>query len=124
MLSEEWWYRWAKRRSLPFFRDFVDFDELLREMNEAMERKSGKLDKDAPNDLIREQTLPDRTKTRRLGPFVYGYSVTISPDSKPQIREFGNVKAETKSGRPTIGVSEKREPLIDVIETDNELSGR
>jgi len=26
-----------------------------------------------------------------MGPFVYGYSMTMGPDGKPIVREFGNV---------------------------------
>jgi HSP20 family protein len=99
----------------------MDFDEILREINEVMEKELSKLAKDAPDDLIREQTLPDGTKTKRLGPFIYACSVTINQDGKTQIREFGNVKPETRSGRTAIGFAEKRESLIDVVETDSEL---
>ncbi|MGH9923950.1 MAG: hypothetical protein ACRD5B_01100 [Nitrososphaeraceae archaeon] len=27
-----------------------------------------------------------------MGPIVYGYSMTIRPDGRPRVREFGNVK--------------------------------
>jgi HSP20 family protein len=30
-------------------------------------------------------------KVREIGPLVYGYSATIGPDGKPNVREFGNV---------------------------------
>lgn len=28
-----------------------------------------------------------------MGPFVYGYSMTIGPDGKPKVREFGNIRS-------------------------------
>lgn len=28
---------------------------------------------------------------RTYGPFYYGYSMTVGPDGKPQIQEYGNV---------------------------------
>ena len=120
-MSEDWWPRWFRRRR-PFFRGFGEIDDVFREMEEMMEREFGELSKRAPRDLVRERTLPDGTKVKQWGPFVYGYSVTVGPDGKPQIREFGNVKPETRLGRPTIGVSEKREPLVDIIENDNEIT--
>lgn len=86
-----------------------------------MERKFGELAEKAPIDLVREQTLLNGTKVKQWGSFVYGYGVTIGPDGKPQIREFGNVEPETKLGRLTIGISEKREPLVDIMEIDNEM---
>jgi HSP20 family protein len=53
--------------------------------------------------------------------------MTIGPDGKPQIREFGNVKPSAKpevpfgSSRPGIDIKEEREPLVDVITTDGEV---
>ena len=52
---------------------------------------------------------------------MYGYSVTVGPDGKPKVREFGNFKAETRMGKPYMDVKEKREPLADVINTDGEV---
>ncbi len=52
---------------------------------------------------------------------MYGYSVTIGPDGKPKVREFGNVKPETRIGSPHIDVKEKREPLVDVMTTNGEV---
>jgi len=61
---------------------------------------------------------------------VYGYSMTIGPDGKPKVREFGNVKSvggwagKTKLGE-TAGakqqITSEREPLVDVNTTDNEV---
>jgi HSP20 family protein len=120
-LSEDWWPRWFRRGRWPFFRGFGDIDDVFREMEEMMEREFGELAKKAPSDLVRERTLPDGTKVKQWGPFVYGYSVTVGPDGKPQVREFGNVKPERRLGRPTIGISQKREPLVDIMETDDEV---
>jgi len=48
------------------------------------------------------------------GPFYYGYTMTVSPDGKPVIKEYGNVKPGL------LPTSEKREPLVDVIVDDKE----
>ena len=45
-----------------------------------------------PEELVREYQAPDGTKVREVGPIVYGYSMTIGPDGKPHISQFGNVK--------------------------------
>jgi len=121
--EEDWWSRWFSRRRLPFFRSgaFWDIDEVFREMEEMMEREFSEFSKGAPKDLVRERTLPDGSKVREWGPFVYGYSMKIGPDGKPQIREFGNIKPETRLGRLRIDIKEKREPLVDVIATDGEV---
>jgi len=122
-LADEYWDRWFRRRRWPFFGRsiFRDIDEMFRQMEEIMKREFEDLLKTTPNSLVRERTLPDGSKIRQWGPFVYGYSVTIGPDGKPQIREFGNIKPETRQGRPKINIQEEREPLVDVMETDDEV---
>ena len=74
-----------------------------------------------PKELVRERTLPDGTKVKQWGPFVYGHSMTVGPDGKPKIREFGNLKPRSRFGKPQIDIKKEREPLIDVLETDKEV---
>ncbi len=121
MSEKDWWSRWFKKRQ-PLFRGSLwDIDEAFKEMEEMMAKEFEDLSKRAPEDLLRERTLPDGTKMKSWGPFVYGYSVTVGPDGKPKVREFGNFKAETRMGKPYMDVKEKREPLADVINTDGEV---
>lgn len=125
MADEYWdrWDRWLRRRRMPFFRDdmFGDMDQVFREMEEMMQRQFKEFSEKAPRELTRERTLPDGSKVREWGPFVYGYSVTIGPDGKPEVREFGNVKSERRLGMPKIDIKEKREPLVDIMQTNNEV---
>ena len=60
--------------------------------------------------------LFEETKNRGSisGPFYYGYTMTIGPDGKPVVKEYGNVKPGL------LPTSEKREPLVDVIVDDKE----
>ena len=126
-MSSDWW-DWFRRRRRSFFGDwfFRDIDEMFREIEEMMEREFREFTSRVPKDYVRERRLPDGRVVREWGPFVYGYSITIGPDGKPQIREFGNVKPEFRPGffgrsRPTINIREEREPLVDVITTDGEV---
>jgi len=121
------WFRRRMRRS-PFSRGwlFGDMDEMLRDMEEMMEREYKEFTSRVPKDLVRERKLPDGSTIRELGPFVYGYSMTIGPDGKPKIREFGNVKPSLKPEafglpKPSLDVKEEREPLIDVMTTNGEV---
>jgi len=121
------WFRRRMRRS-PYFRNwfFGDIDEMIRDMEEMMEREYREFASRTPKDLVRERKLPDGSTIRELGPFVYGYSMTIGPDGKPKIREFGNVKPSLKPEafgltKPSLDVKEEREPLVDVITTDGEV---
>jgi hypothetical protein len=77
----------------------------------------------APKDLIREYETPEGGKVREIGPFVYGYSMTIGPDGKPRVKEFGNVKSPLSGGRGYMSpmISSEREPLSDVSITDKEV---
>jgi HSP20 family protein len=73
-----------------------------------------------PKELVREKRAEDGSVTREIGPIVYGYSMTIGPDGKPVIHEFGNVKrSPSKEWREAI--SDTREPLVDVVEGDNQV---
>lgn len=121
------WFKKRKRRT-PFSGNwfFGDIEEMMKEMEEMMEREFSQFKTRIPEDLKRERKLPDGSTIPEWGPFVYGYSMTIGPDGKPKIREFGNVKPSSdpeKCGinRPCIDVKEEREPLVDIIDTNGEI---
>lgn len=76
---------------------FEEFDKLFEElMREGLESYEG-------------------GRRRTVGPYYYGFSVTIGPDGVPRIREWGNI-------RPSFGarprVSEAIEPFVDIIEEE------
>ena len=118
MFEDDFWLRRLGRRALwPFNRGLIfgDFEDYFREMEDLLTREFGELVDRVPEELVRERTLASGTKVKEWGPFVYGYSMTLGPDGKPQIREFGNIRPETRMGRPSLEIKEKREPLADVI---------
>lgn len=89
-----WWRRdrW-KRFFEDVFRDFEEIDEMFERMMRSIERSPpGKVE----------------------GPYFYGFSMTIGPDGKPKIREFGNVKPVGTS----VVRSEVREPFVDIVYDD------
>ena len=49
-----------------------------------------------------------------FGPYYYGYSLTVGPDGKPIVKEYGNVQSSL------IQKSETREPFVDVIVDNKE----
>jgi HSP20 family protein len=118
-MSSEDFPEWFRRRRYPFFRSwfFEDIDRMFREIEKMMEEEFKTFTSRVPKDYVRERKLPDGTTVREWGPFVYGYSVKIGPDGKPEIHEFGNVKPSRLGPQ----VKEEREPLVDVIETDGEI---
>ncbi len=50
------------------------------------------------------------------GAVYYGYSVTVGPDGKPHVREFGNAKP-TRRGTFEVG---SREPFVDTVVDEKE----
>jgi HSP20 family protein len=102
------------------------FDDMFRgfeEMRSEFEEQFKNIENRAPKDLIREYESPGGGKIREVGPIVYGYSMTVGPDGKPRIREFGNVKSPLSRGfsQVTPVISSEREPLADVTTTDKEV---
>lgn len=47
--------------------------------------------KDVPKERVREYQTSAGAKVREVGHIVYGCSMTIGSDSKPHVKEFGNV---------------------------------
>jgi HSP20 family protein len=121
------WFKKRKKRN-PFFGNwfFGDIEDMMREMEEMMERDFEQFRTRIPEELKRERKLPDGSTIPEWGPFVYGYSMTIGPDGKPKIREFGNVKPSSDAqtcgiNQPCLDVKEEREPLVDIVDTDSEI---
>lgn len=88
---------WRKRN--PFFDLFSEFDKMDDVMDEMMKR--------AFKDM----------ESMKGKPMSYGFSMKIGPDGKPQIREFGNVRPTEEK----LEVKEHREPLVDVMNRDDEI---
>ena len=115
---ERWMRRW-RRMPLFGFGAFEDLDRMFDEMFKEML-------KDLPKELYRERRLPGGGTIREIGPFVYGYSMTLGPDGKPVIREFGNVKPSARPTplglrRPSLELREEREPLVDILSEDGTI---
>ena len=120
---------WFRRGRRLFGSGSGDIIGRLNEMGEKMEKMFEEQFKDiqtkAPKDLIREYETPGGGKVKEMGPFVYGYSMTICQDGKPRVREFGNVRSPLAgfglgaATRPLI--SSEREPLADITTTGNEV---
>lgn len=119
------------RRSGLFGNDlFGNFEEIASEMEKEFEGAFRDIEKKTPKELVREYETPGGGKVREFGPFVRGYSMTIGPDGKPKVKEFGNVhgiggsstrgrKGTHSYDRPQI--TAEREALTDVNVSNNEV---
>ncbi len=100
-----------KRRRFFGFDDIDKiFEEMMKRMEEMMEGFT-EIDEKKLEEFLRDPNAK-----------VYGYSITIGPDGKPRIKEFGNIK-------PTIEAIEEgkeelmgaREPLTEVYKEKGNL---
>ena len=98
---------WPRRRKSIF--DI--FDEFFREFEERFARIEEEMERE-----FRKMVEEGRGEIR--GPYVYGIRISIGPDGIPRVEEFGNI-ARGRRGRPLI--REEMEPLVDVIERDDEV---
>jgi len=107
------------------------FEQMRRQMERMFQEQFTDIDKTKiPKDLVKEYQTPEGAKVREVGPLVYGYSMTVGPDGKPKVREFGNARSlfgsrgissasAATSGKPlTAG---ELEPLSDITTTDKEV---
>jgi HSP20 family protein len=110
----EWFKKRRNSSKDPFF---GDIDKMFSEMEKMMEEEFKTFSEKVPKEYIKERKLPDGSTVKELGPFVYGYSMKIGPDGKPDIQKFGNLKNSLKGPE----VKEEREPLVDIVETNSEV---
>ncbi|MGA7369582.1 MAG: archaeal heat shock protein Hsp20 [Nitrososphaeraceae archaeon] len=120
----DWFKKYFQGRS-GFDDVFKSFDEMRSRMEREFEEGFKQFESSAPKDLVREYETPEGAKVREYGPFVYGYSMTVGPDGRPKVREFGNVKSPFREGRGGFRtrplISSEREPLVDISTTDKEI---
>ena len=111
----EWFKKRRSQSKDPFFGDINDmFHEMEKMMDEEIKNFADKV----PKEYVKERKLPDGSTVKEMGPFVYGYSMKIGPDGKPEIQKFGNLK-KALNGPPQ--VKEEREPLVDIMETNEDI---
>ncbi len=99
-----------KKRRDDWRRDFSDFFA-LDEIDDEFERMREYMDR------IMHRLMEGELEYEK--PFVYGFSMKVGPDGKPQIQQFGNTKPWTVGREEEIG---GREPLTDIIEGGKTIS--
>src|SRR5215208_5101101 len=107
---------------------YSDVPRQFEQMRRQMERMFDETK--IPKDLGKEYQTSEGAKVHEVGPLVYGYSMTVGPDGRPRVKEFGNTKSlfgsrgissarAATSGKPlTAG---EIEPLSDITTTDKEV---
>jgi len=99
----------------PFGDFFADFDKEFRRIQESMQSMV--------EDAMKRAQVP-QGGSRPGDPFVYGFTMRLGPDGKPQFQSFGNTGAPHAAGpgSPEIAPEGGREPVTDLIEHDDHFS--
>ncbi len=89
---------WKKKKGFDFFSDFSGFQDMINDLMADFAEKDIGLE---PNK-----------------PLVMGFNIKFGEGGRPIINRFGNIRAE--GGKPAISPS--REPLVDVIESEKDIT--
>lgn len=104
---------WPYRRWRRFF---APFDELFEQMERLFEEEPPWVKELMERGPTRVHKTP-YGEIKEYGPYVYGFGITIGPDGKPKIREFGNVRRGVT--KPLL--REETEPHTDFVEEVDKL---
>jgi HSP20 family protein len=97
-MAWDWWNERRRRLgSSPFDNLFDEFEKM-----DAMLDKMWK-------DMMAGSTTQN--------PIFYGFRITTGPDGKPRFEEFGNMKPGLRGPE----ISERVEPIVDVVEEKDEI---
>ncbi len=66
------------------------------------------------NTFFSVDDILEGSKGNGSGPYYYGYTITVGPDGKPVVNEYGSVKPDQ------LQTSDTREPIIDTIVDEKE----
>jgi HSP20 family protein len=93
--------RWKKRSELDKF--FKEFDRLDKMVDNVV------------NDSTKDSA--EREERNFLNPYVLGFSVSISPDGKPQVYRFGSSRSPLQGAQ----AEKENEPLLDILDCKKEI---
>jgi HSP20 family protein len=121
------------------FREFESIQEEISKMLNQFYILTPNLTKETLADY--HMHIPKYDRQRQDGPSVYGYALTVGPDGRPQVMEFGNDVSFTDEGlyKENAGMASifgefwgesgpaapkpptEREPVVDINYTDREV---
>lgn len=122
-MNEERYPHWRNRRSYDIFDDFFEdfwprrsrgFD-IFDEFEEQFRRMQQRMNSLYQITLRGDFEIEDDNKPR-----IYGWTYKVGSDGKPVFQEFGNIPRTPLS--KSEGLPGSREPLVDVQETDKQIT--
>lgn len=103
-----------RKKIRRWFGDFLP-EDMFRQIEGMIDRM---LDDLGDGAFIDSRSLEEFMRDPQgTNPFVFGFSMTIGPDGKPTIQRFGNVSPDEDG----VKMKPQLEPLVDVIEEDDEI---
>ncbi|MEM4389038.1 MAG: archaeal heat shock protein Hsp20 [Candidatus Micrarchaeia archaeon] len=105
-----------RRKGTGFFFDISDIEDEFERIRQEMERMMEGMFRFGEFPEEKEEEGPKGEKIIRRGPFIYGFSMRVGPDGKPQFQEFGNVRPMIRAVTGGEAVPGEMEPLVDVIQ--------
>ena len=103
----------TRRKLRRWFGDFLP-DELFHQIEEMMNRMMSEMNEGT---LFDSETFEEMLRNPEgTNPFVFGFSMKVGPDGRPIIQRFGNPPLDEGAE-----MSPSLEPLVDVVEEDNEI---
>ncbi|MFW9787099.1 MAG: archaeal heat shock protein Hsp20 [Candidatus Thorarchaeota archaeon] len=103
----------TRKKLRRWFGDFLP-EEMFRQIEEMMERMMSEMNEGT---LFNSEAFEEMLRNPEgTNPFVFGFSMKIGPDGKPIIQRFGNPPMDGG-----VEVTPSLEPLVDVVEDDDEI---
>jgi HSP20 family protein len=104
----------ARKALRKWLGDFLP-EDVLRNIEDMMQKMLSQMGDGA---MFDQRFVDEFMKNPHdLNPLIFGFQVTIGPDGKPAIQRFGN----KMSGQPGEPAGPQLEPIVDVIEEENEV---
>ncbi|WP_333639025.1 archaeal heat shock protein Hsp20 [Pyrobaculum aerophilum] len=93
---------------------FDEFERFMRRWQKFFEEIERQIEEDFKRFSAQPPSFGSRPRY-----YYYGFEITVGPDGKPVVREFGNVRR--RSDVEKIEVVDEIDPLTDIVEEDDKI---
>ena len=114
-------YNPVTSNQIEYYKQIRDNCPLIEELDDEpveenfFETKIDRIFKTMSNSFFDVDDIFEEFKSNsNSGPLFYGYTMTVGPDGKPSVQEYGNIKSEH------LPISNTREAIVDTIVDEKE----
>lgn len=114
-----------RRNRFPSF--FSMFEEVFESLDQQMRETVNNFYSHMLENMDCKDNSQDETTAGQFGPFIYGYSMRVGSDGKPEIQEFGNIRPALKPENFEVlpdhqaEVAGVREPVIETNDLGDKI---